>query len=125
MTQFAVGFLDSLFGEKLTIELPGPEGTVLKRTVTKKWFERMQREQKIREMAEPVVRAHVLSPLGYRVQHWVIGREMDDDQCQRFRDADTGDLYVLTYFEAGEEKQKMLVKHVWEQAKAQMDGVGR
>jgi len=38
--------------------------------------------------------------------------------------ADTGDLYVLTYFETGEEKQKVLVKQLWEQAKAQMDGVG-
>ncbi len=124
MTQFAVGFFDSLFGEKITIELPGPNGAFLKRTVTKKWFEQMQREQKIGEVTEPAVRAHVLSPLGYRVQHWVIGRDIDDEQCERFRDPDTGDLYVLTCFEAGEEKQTVLVKQVWEQAKARMDRVG-
>lgn len=125
MTQFAVGFLDSLFGEKLTIELPGPNGTILKRKVTKRWFEQMEREQKIREVTESVVRAHVLSPFGYKIQHWVIGRDIDVEQCERFRDPDTGDVHVLTFFEAGEEKQTVLQKQVWEQAKARMDGVGR
>jgi hypothetical protein len=121
MTQFAVGFLDSLFGEKLRIDLPGPNGAVRERTVTKKWFKKMQREQKIREVTEPVARAHVLSPAGYRIQHWVIGREIDRQQWERFRDADTGDLYVLLSFEAGEPRQHVLARQLWEEAKIQMD----
>src|ERR1051326_3698236 len=125
MTQFSVGFFDSLFGEKLTIELPRADGTLGKRTVTKKWFEQMQREEKIRELTQPAVRAHILSPAGYRIQHWVIGQDIDDQQYERFRDPDTGELYVLLSFEAGEQRQHVLVRGLWEEAKAKMDATAQ
>lgn len=47
MTRFSTGLLDAWFGEKVEIELPSPTGGVLKRTVTKKWWERMIAEGKI------------------------------------------------------------------------------
>jgi hypothetical protein len=47
MSDFSVGFVDSLFGEKIEIEVPGPDGEVLKRTVTRKWWDQMVAEGKI------------------------------------------------------------------------------
>lgn len=47
MTTFSIGFFDSLFGRKVQIEVPGPSGENLKRTVTRKWWDRMIAEGKI------------------------------------------------------------------------------
>jgi hypothetical protein len=47
MTRFSTGLLDSLFGEKIEIELPGPNGENVSRRVTKKWWDRMVAEGKV------------------------------------------------------------------------------
>lgn len=57
MTQFSVGFLDSIFGEKLELELPTEEGGVVKRQVTKKWLGRMIHEGRIRKADGPPEKA--------------------------------------------------------------------
>lgn len=46
----SVGFLDALFGEKVTLEMPLPTGGVKKVKVTRKWLEQMEREGKIQKV---------------------------------------------------------------------------
>jgi hypothetical protein len=43
-----VGIWDWLLGERITVELPSPNGGSKKVQVSKRWFEQMQREGKIR-----------------------------------------------------------------------------
>ena len=121
--KFSTGIFDSLFGEKITIELPGSDGQIIKRTVTRKWFEQMQTEGKVRPVAESMVRVHLLGPGGCTVQHWVVGRDLDLQTCEKFRDPETGDVYALTVFEQGKPKTYFLEKHLWDEAKAKMDAV--
>ena len=53
MNPFSTGFFDSLFGEKVEIEIPGPAGETVKRTVTKKWWDQMIAEGKISRSVRP------------------------------------------------------------------------
>lgn len=62
MTKFSIGFLDSLFGEKIQIELPGPTGETVQRTVTKKWWDRMIAEGKIKRVDPLEKQAKALVP---------------------------------------------------------------
>lgn len=121
--RFNTGFFDSLFGEKVTLEIPGDDGRIIKRTVTKKWLEQMQRQGKMSPVSQPVVRAHVLSPSGYSVQNWVIGDDIPADTCERFRDSITGDIYVMSFFEAGTERTQVITKPLWEEARKMLDAV--
>jgi hypothetical protein len=121
--RFSTGIFDSLFGEKITIELPGSDGQIIKRSVSRKWFEQMQHEGKARQVTEPMIRVHVLSPGGCKVEHRVVGRDVDAQTCEKFRDPTTGDVYALTVFEHGQPKTYFLAKHLWDEAKAKMDAV--
>lgn len=47
----SIGFWDALFGEKITLEVPSPNGSVKKVEVTKKWLEQMKREGKMKQVS--------------------------------------------------------------------------
>ncbi len=48
-----VGFWDALFGEKVTLQIPLPNGGVKKVVVTKKWVEQLEREGKMNQVSSP------------------------------------------------------------------------
>lgn len=50
----SLGFLDRLFGEKVTMEMQDPDGSTKTIVVTKKWLERMEAEGRIKT-SEPSV----------------------------------------------------------------------
>ena len=121
--RFAVSLWDYLFGEKVTIEIPGPENEVIRRKVTKKRFEAMQRQGKMTKL-ENVVRVHMLHVLrGYTILNWVIGEDIDAERVQKFRDSESGDIYAMTHYEDGEEQTHLLTKRLWEQSRRKMDAV--
>lgn len=122
--QFSTGLFDFLFGEKVTIEVPGKDGKILRRKVTRAWLERMEREGKARKTQEDVVRVHHLATHGYEVEHWVVGRDVSVDDCERFRDPDTQELYAMSMFEDGQPKMYLLNKDKWEIAKARLQQQG-
>lgn len=47
----SVGFWDALFGKRVTLEIPSPNGSVKKAEVTKKWLEKMKNEGKIKQVS--------------------------------------------------------------------------
>jgi len=60
----SVGFWDALFGERVTLEIPSPNGNTKKVAVTKKWMEKMEREGKMKPVSSPTVKVNILDPMG-------------------------------------------------------------
>ncbi len=117
---FSVGPWDALFGEKVEIHLRGPDGSPIKRTVTKKWLELMERQGSMtrieREPSE--VRVHMLHPMhGYSVETWTIGVDVDAATVQEFKDAG-GDIYAITVFKEGQPRVAVIKKDIWERGRA-------
>ena len=103
--KFSVGFWDSIFGEKITIEIPSPNGQITKRKVSKKWFYKMKDEKQIKELKEEIIRVHMINPLaGDSIENWTVGKDIDSETVNKFRDSETGDLYAMTSFENGQPK---------------------
>lgn len=113
--KFHVGFLDKLFGEKIELEIPDGKGNVIKRTVTKKWYEKMIQEGKISKIEEEVVKVHMLHPVdGYNVLHWVVGEDINKDTVDRFSN-ENGEIYAMTVFDSGEQKVVVVTKEIFDQ----------
>lgn len=122
--KFFTGFWDSIFGKKIIIEVPGPNGQIIKRKVTQRWFEKMKSTGRIKEIKEGMVRVHMINPVsGYSIEHWIVGKDVDVETVNKFRDLKTGDLYAMTAFENGQPKIRVLKKDFWEKTKKLMDSV--
>jgi hypothetical protein len=119
----SVGLWDSLFGERMTIEVPGPNGQVIKRQVTQKWLAQMRRAGRVKAVEGPLVRVHMLNPLGNTTQHWKIGQDIDQAAVDKFRDPESGDIYGMTSFENGESQVHLLRRDLWEAARQAMNSV--
>lgn len=121
--RFSVGLWDALFGEKVTCELPAPDGRIIKRQVTKKWLEKMQQAGEVKPIDEPLIRVHMLNPYGNTVEYWIIGKDIDQETVNQFLDAESGDIYAMTHFEEGVPQKSILKKEAWEKARQLMDSV--
>jgi hypothetical protein len=134
--RFAVDFWDWLFGEKVFLELPSGRT----RRVSKRWLEKMEKEGKARQINGEVIKVHILDPyadlpsvlnLGsekighYRVENWVVGEHIESEVVKKFKDPETGNLYVLFTVKEGfaEPRCMVLRKSVWETAKSKMDQI--
>lgn len=63
---------------------------------------------------EQVVKVHIIDGRqGYRVGYWITGEDVGTYYANRCKDDETGDLYVIHYFEDEEPKTKMLTKEQW------------
>jgi hypothetical protein len=103
--QFSMGFWDWLFGEKIRIELSDGRS----RTVTKRWWDEMQRQGKVTKVTDCLVRVHLLRPTAamlfdamagnpiptYQLVHSKIGEEVSEDVVRTHRDLQTGDMYAI------------------------------
>ena len=121
--KFSLGLWDALFGEKVTCEIPAPDGQIIKRQVTKRWLEKMQNSGEIKPIEEALVRVHMLNPHGNTVEYWTIGKDIDRITTDKFLDPETGDLYVMTHFEEGELQYSVMKKELWEDARKLTDSV--
>lgn len=119
--KFSTGLFDSLFGEKLTIEIPQPDGTAKKRVVTRRWLEKMEGEGKIHPVTAPVVKVHMLGLVNYTVEKMIVGDHIDQATYERFRDPETGDIYATTLYEDGKEVTYFLKKERWMELKEKLD----
>jgi len=115
---FDTGLFDSLFGEKVTLEVPGHDGRIVRRTVTKKWLEQMQREGKVERLKRGLVTVHMLSPVtNYTVEHWSVGEQVSQEHYEKFKDPESGELYAMTTFREGQPELHLLQKRLWIEAK--------
>lgn len=142
----SLGLWDFLFGKKITIDIPFPDGTIRKVQVTEKWFQKMQRQGKITPMSGLTVKVNVLDPMGgidlnamkdssklwdavmepkehYQIETWTIGKNISQEQYQRFVDPETQELYVLTNYENGKSSRRLVLRSFWQQGKQMMDNI--
>lgn len=113
---FSVGFIDKLFGEKIELEIPDGNGNVIKRTVTKKWYDKMVREGKFSTVKEEIIKVHMLHPFdGYIILNWVVGVDIPEETVAKFIN-DEGELYALTVFEDGEQNVMVITKEMFDNA---------
>ena len=122
--QFSLGMWDALFGKKVTLVLPGRDGKPRPRKVTEKWLKEMERQGKAKRLDAEAVPVHILDPLtDYRFETWVVGKDVDSETVEKFRDVQSGALYVLIAYKEGKKQVVVLKKHVWESTKKTMDSV--
>jgi len=97
-------------------------------------------------MSTKPVRVHILDPLGgaklprltdiggisqileehqnpYRIENWVIGREITSEQSEKWGGPVTGDIYLIIYYKDGKPVTDAVSKSIWEQAKAKLDKI--
>jgi hypothetical protein len=126
MTQFSVGLIDRLFGKRTTLEIPGGNGKIIKRTVTEKWLETMQKQGKM-SIVTDIVRAHILDPMadeGYGVSYWKIGEYISAEQVDTFKDPETGDIYILVVYEGEGAVTRIIKKEIFEQVFEEFRNIG-
>lgn len=121
--RFDVGLLDRLFGERVTIEVPMDDVSTREVRVTKRWLEKMQREGKAQRVDDTYVTAHIVGPDGYQKTTLKIGEDIPREQYDKLLDRETNALYALTVYEDGVPTTNVIPKHLWDQAKAQMDAI--
>ncbi|KOP64095.1 hypothetical protein AMS62_01680 [Bacillus sp. FJAT-18019] len=111
---FSVGLFDRLFGKKIELEIPY-DGQVVKRTVTKKWYDQMIKEGKFVKVEEEVVTVHMIHPFnGYSILNWVVGVDIPRETVLEFIN-DNGELYAMTFYENGEENVMVVKKEMFDE----------
>ena len=101
---FSMGLLDWLFGERIQMDFPDGQ----RRSVTKRWFQEMQRQGRIRPAPEKRkrIRVHLLNPACrtfppilplpewidpdiYTVAEWTIGQDVSAEIVRKWLDPGT------------------------------------
>lgn len=116
--KFSLGIWDGIFGDKVVLEIPDKTGNIIKQTVTKKWLDKMESEGKISMKHEPTICVHLLDPLksGPTTDYWTIGKNIDQDMVDKFRDKATNAVYVIIAYQAGSPSTMIVTKKIWDDA---------
>lgn len=91
------------------------------------------------------VRVHILDPMGgvniseiddpddlfqmielgknkrYRVEQWIIGRDLTVEQANKWKDPKTGDIYMIVAYQDGKASSFAVSKSIWDQGKEKLD----
>ena len=113
-----MGILDSLFGKKATLTLQGDDGQSITRTVSEKKLKQWEAEGLIRTLQ--TVRVHILDPKGSHDADWVIGTDISEELVAKAKDPNSGELYALTVYGAGNPKTSLMPKEHWLKVKIAM-----
>jgi hypothetical protein len=73
-------------------------------------------EQKGKISVLPEVQVHMLNPGGLEAITWFVGRDVSEENLEKFRDAITGNLYAMTHYKNGEPVTDLMHKDLWEYA---------
>lgn len=142
----SVGFWDALFGERVTLEIPSPNGCIKKVFVTRKWMEKMKHEGKMNNVSSPTVKVNILDPMcgvsfdqsdvpsdfmntigkpkdEHRIEYWTIGERIPQEQYENFLDPKTKELYAIMKYEDGQTSTFLIQKTLWLQARDAMRNV--
>jgi hypothetical protein len=120
---FSVGLIDGLFGKRITLEVPCPDGSVVQRQVTQKWFDRMVAEKKISPASQDSVLVCMIGPYGESRQTWIVGRDIDEKTVEEWADKQTNTIYVGTRYREGKAEYYYMRKPYWDQMKKLLESV--
>lgn len=121
--RFSTGVLDSLFGQRVTVTLAGPNGEPITKTVTKQWLERLKASGLATPLGAGLVPVHMLGLDGYVRKHWKLGKDLDEETWRRFRDPKSGAVYAMTLLQAGQPETHLVPYAQWLELKRQLDAV--
>ncbi len=122
--KFSVGLIDELFGERVTLEIPGPDGRTVTRQVTEKWLAKMVAEKRMSRINQRTVSAHILDPdRGYFVETWIVGEDIDPELVEDFEDKKAHAIYVMTSYKKGKPYSKVMREDLWRQAKKMFESM--
>lgn len=94
----AVSFWDSLFGQRVNIDLAQPDGSAKKISVTRRWKEQVMTEGLVDEVTDSIVTVNIRDSdrAGIQVDRWRIGVQLSKESHQKFLDPLSKELYALT-----------------------------
>lgn len=143
----SIGILDAIFGKKVSLELPTPDGAVKRIRVSERWLAEMQRNGKIKPVGGQTVKVHILDAAGnmgdllgfspeesrdmglpgaadvYRVEEWIIGRDITPEDYDKLKDRKTGELFAFILMKDGERRPFCLPRDKWLEAKRTMNSI--
>ncbi|MFH1605185.1 MAG: hypothetical protein ABIH03_14925 [Pseudomonadota bacterium] len=114
--RFDTGPFDALHGERVSVEVPCPDGTMRRVSVTKKWLEREEQLGNISKVTGLVL-VHVAEPgRGCYVATWKIGQDVDADTVKRRLDPETQALYAIVVYTDGIRETHLCDPGTWAEA---------
>lgn len=132
----SVSIWDALFGEKLSIDLPQPDGTVKRVSVTKRWVDQMISQGKMKDVTSSRVKVNVLQPPALdepqdpnelkdsiadvplvKVEFWKIGGQLSKEVHDRYVDPKSNELYAMRSKQDNKSKTTLVDRALWEQAR--------
>ena len=133
-----------LFGGKVKMEIPLPNGGIKKLKVTKKWLKKMEIEGKIKQISEKV-KVNILDPIGlpttggqkefinsfffepqnevWHIEYWTLGTEISQEQYQNFIDSKTKELYAIRVYDNDKIRTRLISRSLWEQGYKAMKNI--
>ena len=120
---FSIGLMDSLFGEWVTLRVPGPNGEIIRHEVTKKWLKKMEAEKKLPQVNEDVVHVRILDPTGEIFHTWTIGEDIEPEIVEQWADKKSNTIYMINGYKSSEVDSYFVRKDIWEELKRDFDSV--
>ncbi|OAB45987.1 hypothetical protein [Paenibacillus glacialis] len=114
----SVGVWDSLFGKKVELELKNDKGNTVKRKISEKLYNQLLMEDKIEEIVNAVIfntMNGLLSEVIYKIDE-----EISMESYKKFKNIDTGKIYIIEYYEEGELSSMILTKEKFEETLSEM-----
>ena len=111
---------DKIHGKFRSVEVKQPDGTIRQMEVSEKWLLTKKLKKEMASAPEDWIQANFIGPRGDRIEILKIGKDVDRDTVSEFRDHDTGQLYGMYAFSAGEEEVNLIQKAMYDEVKRQM-----
>lgn len=121
--KFSTGLWDSLFGEKVDMEVRQDDGSLRAVRVTKAWLEKMQRDGRMSVAKQPAnsVHLHICGPDGLEQATMRVGLDVPEDVFKRLVDPGTGALYGVKVYKGGKPEMTLVTRDLWEKTKKAID----
>jgi hypothetical protein len=96
-----MGWFSNLFRETIEIEFRDDDGRLVKKRVPKREFDALMNKAVAEGKAtlHESCTAHIIDPKGDRQEEWLIGKDIEPDVYNRFKD-DHGHIYIMIHYEA-------------------------
>lgn len=118
-----MGLFDSLFGKKVTLEIPDQDGNIVKRKISKKMFDEMIAKGELHP--SDTVKAHILDPnQGYYSADWVVGQDISEEHVEKFA-TPSSEIYVVVAYERGEPNVMITTKEIWDKQRSIFDVIDK
>lgn len=111
----------SLFGKKISIQIRDDSGNLVEREISEAQLKQLEASGAIKKTE--VVEVCVLDPKGDYTTTWEVGKDVPSDVVHKAKDPESGVLYAITTYEAGNPSTHVCKKEQWLAVKAQFNSI--